>query len=301
MFDISNYVHLNFEDVRESDTDYHVCCPFCIEDSKYHMAISKNKQVAHCFKCGWGGSWISFVMQNSNLSYAFALAEIYKRPRASLDVYKELSGSESKTLPDKRLSWIPNDFIRVSSDMESTQLAKKYLRRRGFTSEDLWDRYDLGICPLTHPYRLIIPIEHGYYQARALLKWMSPKYINPAVDARDYIFNSNALELYDEVVILEGAFSAMAVGENAIALIGKEPVREKVDRLIESNVKHFCVALDYGAEKWSVELSEILSRNGKEVSVWDFKDSRDPADGGMHEDLPYDDLRTKLYFRMKQV
>jgi hypothetical protein len=300
MFDISNYIYGNFDDVHETESDYHICCPFCDSDEKFHMAIGKDKTVGHCFKCGWGGSWISFVMQNSGLSYAFAVGELYSTPKVRGDVSKDLFADKRVKLP-KSISWLPDDFRELwKYDSDEILEGRKYMKKRGFSTKEIWMKYNLGVCTLTHPRRLIIPIENGFYQARAMLKWMEPKYLNPVVEAKDYIFNSQALEQYDEVPVLEGAFSAMAVGENAVALIGKEPVREKVDRFIQSKVERFCVALDYGAGKWAVKLADMLQRAGKEVVMWDFQNEKDPAAGGIHEEMSYD-FKNKLYFIMKQV
>jgi hypothetical protein len=297
MLDVTDFLYREFEDVRDTENDYHVCCPFCDSDDKFHLAISKVKSAVHCFKCGYKGSWLTFVIDRTGLSYAFALAELYKAPRLREDYSTQLFATKGKVARDV-LKDLPADFVGVlDSDEVMFSKARKYLKKRGFGKEEI-QYYNLGICPETHPYRVIIPVEFGYYQARGVYKWMEPKYMNPQVEARDYIFNSRALELYDEVPILEGAFSAMAIGKNAVALIGKEPVQEKVERFINSDVKRFCVGLDYGAEKWAVMLATKLSRAGKEVVMWDFQDDRDPADGGTYTNLSFD-LKNILYMKMK--
>jgi DNA primase len=299
MLDISDFLYRQFDDVRETENDFHICCPFCDSDEKYHLAIAKEKQAVHCFKCGYKGSWIKFVIDRTGLPYFLALAELYRTPKIREDSYKELFQHSGKVFRDT-LKDLPTDFEGVlEGEGIMFSRARKYLRRRGI-SKELWKFYNLGVCQETHPYRVVIPVEYGYYQARAMLKWMEPKYINPDVEARDYIFNSQALELYDEVPVLEGAFSAMAIGKNAVALIGKEPVKEKVERLVNSSVKRFCIGLDYDAARWTVMLADKLSRAGKEVAMWNFQDARDPADGGVYEELSYD-LKNILYMRMKQV
>jgi DNA primase len=296
MFDISDFMYRNF-DVHETDNDLHVCCPFCDFDDKYHLSVCKKKHVSHCYKCGYKASWITLVMNVLHCSYIVAMSELYVKPTLN-------NGHSKRVIDDKGinsslgLQSLPSDFKSLYNG-RTGEFARKYLEKRGFFSE-IWKKYNLGVCESTHPYRVVIPIEDGYYQARATLKWMDPKYINPKSNARNYLFNSVALDNYDEVVICEGAFSAMAVGDNAIALIGKEPVREKIERLVNSTVGTFCVALDHGAGYWSMKLSEALSRAGKMVIVWDFLDDRDPADGGEYKEYNYD-LRNKVFLMMKQV
>jgi hypothetical protein len=142
--------------------------------------------------------------------------------------------------------------------------------------------------------RLIIPVEGSYWQARSIEKWLEPKYVNPGIPADSYIFNSGALESYDEVVICEGCFSAMAVGTNAVAILGKEIPTKKLARLADSSVKNFIVALDYGANQWSTTLADKLLRYGKQVTVWNFQDEKDPADNGTYVPKKYDGFKTKV-------
>ena len=294
MFDITGYVYRNFPEVRDYGnpvTDLQVSCPFCHSDTKLHMHVSIVKNVVHCFKCGYGGSWVSFVMDNSGISYAKAIMELYVTPKIREDISSTLERElQAKSLvPDKKTNLcLPPDF-QLLKDSKSTAALKvvKYLEGRGFHKED-WEYYNIGMCTGTHPMRVVIPIEDGYYQARTIPSWLEPKYINPKSEARHYIFNSSALDLYSEVVICEGAFSAMAVGRNAVALLGKELTKEKLERLLDSKVETYIVALDYDAEKHAVAIADNLYKGGKTVKMWKFSDERDPADGGVYEELSYD-------------
>jgi hypothetical protein len=298
MFDISRFIYNNYPEAKEYGnpvTDLQIICPFCDSDSsKLHMHVSISKQAVHCFRCGYGGSWVKFIMDVLKCSYVTALAELYVVPKIRHNISETLiTELRKKSITESKKSelQLPYDF-QLLEDANISEVAVKqairYMKKiRKFQRED-WEFYNIGVCPATLPMRVVIPIEDGYYQARAIPSWMSPKYINPKSEARHYIFNSIALELYDEVVICEGAFSAMAVGKNAVALIGKELPNEKLERFLKSNVKHFVTALDYGAGKFSVSVADSLYRGGKSVSMWKFADERDPADGGVYEELPYD-------------
>jgi len=53
-----------FDRVVDTTSDWRVDCPFCsIADTKQHMYVSKNKPVAHCFRCDWKGSHYSLVKE----------------------------------------------------------------------------------------------------------------------------------------------------------------------------------------------------------------------------------------------
>jgi DNA primase len=276
MLDIRDYVYSEFDDVRmygSPPTDYNVCCPFCIDrihddDTKFHLNIAISHNVVHCFRCGYKNSWIGMIMDMKGCTYANALGIVYRRPNVR-NLSKAFITNDSVPTEVHEAS-LPKDFIYLSSTHKSEYLPyKEYLYRRGFKYK-VWYDYGLGIAEKTVLNRVVIPIEHGYWQGRAIYKWMSPKYYNPKLEARNHIFNSGALEAYDEVVICEGAFSAIAVGFNSIAMIGKEPVKEKVERLLNSEVSTFILALEPKAFGTMGELANILSKNGKHVIIWRY-------------------------------
>lgn len=295
MYSIKQFILRNYYEAREYGnpvTDFQIGCPFCKSaGNKLHMYVSINKNVVHCFKCGYGANWVTFVMDVMHCNYVQAIAELYVVPKIREGISDFLARElqvRSITASTKQDTHLPDDFqLLQSAHSMFTERAKKYLHKRGFEQED-WEYYNIGVCAVTHPARVVIPIEDGYYQARAMSSSITPKYVNPKTEARHYIFNSSALELYDEIVICEGAFNAMAVGKNAIAIIGKELPVEKLVRLASAPVKHYIVALDYGANKHAVAIADSLHRNGKSVAMWKFESELDPADGGSYEELSYD-------------
>ena len=285
MLDIEDFVYRSFGDVHRTDKDYHVACPFC-EDIKHHLSISISKQVCHCFKCGYKANWIGLVMAITGYPFHRAFGELYVQPKV-----RDFNGilfqdEEDTTEKEKSECRLPEGFENLC--VARGILSKKtqtYLINRGF-DERYWRLYNLGIA--TNLYgRVVIPIERGYWQARRIFKNVEPKYLNPDEPARDILFNSQALSKFDEVVICEGAFSAMAVGENAVALIGKEPTDEKLARLIGSPAKTFIVALEPGAYPTMKKLLHSLHINGKTVLLWRYLQG-DPADpNGKYVEMNY--------------
>lgn len=298
MFSISGFISRRFEDYElygNPPTDYRVNCPFCGDDFKAHLHVNMDKPVVHCFRCGYSGSWIGFVMDVTGMPYYKALGELYDAPKIRGDVKSEVETRLNEVHHDEdylQQFSLPNDFRLLSADDASLIAiqARHYLGSRGFGTWHV-KRYRLGIAP-SIGYRVIIPIERDYWQGRAIFDWMIPKYMNPRAQARDVIFNYHALALYDSVVVCEGAFSAMAVGENAIALIGKEPTQEKINRLLQSQVTKFSIALEPYAFGTMKRLANSLSRHGKEVEIWNYIDG-DPADGGGFTILDYG-LKSRL-------
>lgn len=292
MFNIDSFVHRNFQDPESygnPQTDWAVNCPFCLDvigkhDSGHHLHISIIKQTVHCFRCGYAASWIVFVRDMTGFPYWRIIGELYYKPR--LVDWHNISKSVDVSDDKVHDSSLPSGFISLlEARGNMSNFARQYLYKRGF-GKSYWKRYNLGVSD-DLPGRVIIPIERGYWQARAIMNFISPKYINPKNPAKDVIFNGVALNMYDEIVICEGAFSAMAIGDNAIALIGKEAPAEKLARLIDSNVTSFVLAVEPDAFPTMRKLADNLQRNGKNVTVWKYLNG-DPADpDGRYVEMSY--------------
>jgi len=289
MLDIESFAFRQFPEARISGDEIQVNCPNC-EDNKQHYNINRSRQVTHCFKCGFSPNWIGLVMYWTNLPYWSAVSELYHKPRVI--EFNKMMGEETKLWKVASVISLPDGFRNLIT--VNTKVAAKmrnYILSRGFSSWHI-QRYNIGITD-SIPLRIIIPIEFNYWQGRRLYDFMEPKYLNPPDPARNALFNSVALTLYEEVVICEGAFSAMAVGENAVALMGKECPDEKLVRLLNSDVRRFIVALDSDAKNQAINLCWILQGGGKEVELWDFH-SGDPADNdGTVTKKPFT-FRTKI-------
>jgi hypothetical protein len=298
MFKIESFIGRYFQDVAPYGnpvTDMAVRCPFC-GDTKRHLMISLSKEVCHCFKCDYKASWVSLVMDMTGLPYFKAINELYYQPKLSdtnsmiarlhnISNPLELAGEDVE---------LPVDFkLLIDDSTGQSKLLKRYLIKRGFDSY-YWKKYNLGMSE-KYPLRVIIPIEHGYWQGRSIVPWNEPKYINPKASASDAIFNAAVLEMLDEIVVCEGAFSAMAVGSNAIALIGKEVTADKLQRIIKCSAHTLIIALEPGALQSMSVLMEAAYSYGKKVIIWRYN-AGDPADSDDFDVLEYN-MKTKLLLR----
>jgi len=300
MFRIEGFIHRYFPDATpygNDGTDMSVDCPFC-GDTKHHLTISLEKEVCHCYRCDYKSSWMTLVMNVTGFNYYKAINELYYQPRLSdaESIIAKFHGNPAPLEKRGSVAELPRDFkLMVHAQAENIQLYKRYLIYRGF-DRYYWEKYNLGMSR-SYPMRIIIPIEEGYWQGRSIVNWQEPKYVNPKADSGSVIFNSEALKLYDEVVVCEGAFSAMAVGGNAIALIGKEVTPVKLERIVNSQVKKIVIALEPGAFDSMKMLMEAAFVNGKEVDVWRYNVG-DPADSTDFDVLHYNlSTRVLLSFR----
>ena len=299
MRDIQDFIYKTFEDVipYQRGVELRIHCPFCIdragtEDTKHHLHINLSKEVCHCFRCDYSGTWIGLVIDVTGKSYAQALGELYKVPSPSrFDSIDSIWTAKAIKKAIRQVE-LPGDFLPLheSCKMGLVINAIRYLSNRGFRRKQ-WEQHGLGIAE-SIGVRVIIPVEDRYWQARALYPFQEPKYVNPDIELGDVLFNSIALKLYDEVVICEGAFSAIAVGDNAVALLGKNANDMQMSRITGSDVERFIITIESGAEESMIEIADTLMATGKDVVVWHYKEG-DPADSGNYEESDYD-FGTKL-------
>jgi hypothetical protein len=273
-----------------------VNCPFCAaragsDDVKHHLHISLDKEVCHCFKCDYKRDWTGLVMDVTGLDYFHSIGELYTVPNPVNYLKMFDSDLVAPVVVASDVS-MPDDFVLLGdADGNIARRARKYLVNRGFAQYD-WSRYQLGVANSVG-YRVIIPIEDDYWQGRGLYPFIQPKYTGPkGAETSHVLFNSKALELYDEVVVCEGAFSAMAVGENAIALVGKNITPEKLTRMTQSDVRRFIVTIEPGAEENMIMLADGLNALGKGVTLWRYH-TGDPADSDDYVQISYD-MRAKV-------
>lgn len=286
MRDISRFVYKYFEDASTysgSDSGFSVTCPFCQErigdeDRKHHLQISTNKETCHCFRCDYAASWTGLVMDVMGCSYAFALGQLYIQPKPDLETLPERLAEQLSKAPKSRSTEfiLPEGYkpLYGSNKADSSVIyAQRYLSKRGF-GPNYWQRYELGVLG----GRVLIPIEGDFWQARAIFPFQQPKYMSPRDESSDVLFNATALQKYSECAICEGAFSAMAIGDNALALVGKNPTVEKVRRLIKAPVRKYIITIENKAERKMMELADKLVAGGKVVELWSYANDMDPAD-----------------------
>jgi len=223
-------------------------------------------------------------MDVTGLDYVQAWGELYQVSKArNADALKRIADPAEMEIHHYGYEIVyPPGFQLATADGALPARARAYLARRGFTSEHI-GRYKLGVSA-DIGWRVVIPIEGKFWQARAIFPFQEPKYLHPKTESRHYVFNFTALEMYEEVVICEGAFSAMSIGENAVGLLRNKATTEQVKRLLKSSVRRFVVALDADARVHTMNLANILRRGGKDVVVWQYADG-DPADRGDFQEI----------------
>ena len=84
------------------------------------------------------------------------------------------------------------------------------------------------------------------------------------------------------IILVEGAFDAIAIKRNAIPLFGKTISNTLKRRIVERNVKTIYICLDNDAKKQAIEAAEYFVANGINVFLVKIPES-DPSELGFEK------------------
>ena len=229
---------------RTSGDNHVYCCPFC-----HHPKPKMNLKVVeggvlvwHCWVCGVKGHGLSLLLDRTQAS-----ADVRQRAFRSLpkpNYFKRNITLGRVVLPQEAKN------LYLSKD-DSAQLAKEYLYRRGLNESDVI-RYNIQFCHEgRYSRRVIIPSYDGQgvlsgFVSRSYLKNEKLAYLNSR-GPRDFVFFDHLINWRWPVILCEGVFDAMAIGTNAIPLLGKRLSGYLRAKIWASPADRVYVALDADA------------------------------------------------------
>ena len=263
---------------KRAHTNYAFYCPFC-NHSKPKLEINletdeKGENKFACWVCHTRGKTIHSLLKQLNvpsdvaqtiLSYVKKGERVYYKQEDILELPKEYK-----------------PLWETSSQNIISNKIKKYLFKRGLDEYDI-RRYNIGYCTSgDYSGRVIIP---SYDHSNKLNFFVSRsyedsklKYKNPS-HTRDIIFFENMINWSCPIVLVEGVFDAIAVGSNAIPILGKNMSKKLIKRILLEDVKKIYVGLDKDALKDSLSICNKLLDMGKEVYMLEME-SKDPSEIG---------------------
>jgi DNA primase len=292
-------------------TDAVYFCPVC-KHYKRKLEINTITGKYHCWVCGLSGTSLKTLFKKLGLSSEY-LGQIYKNTQtyrklpqddisSILEIFSErkIEQTVQLVLPQEYHSFYDDDLTLVGRH------ALQYLKSRNITKYDVL-RYNIGYCDGGQFHgRVLIPSydasgQLNFYSTRSVFEDAKMKYVN-SYSSKDIIGFEMFVDYNQPITLVEGAFDAIAIRNNAIPLFGKTLSNKLKSSLICNTVRKVNIVLDNDALFDSIRISEFLLKNNIETKVVKL-DGKDPSEIGFEktweliENTPVLDFES--LFRMK--
>lgn len=258
-----------------SNSNFAFTCPKCKQLNQQHqfkkkLEIDIISERYNCWICGFKGK---------------SLTQLYKALRLDTSQVEKYITVQNQnivtTLPKIDL---PKEYKFIGDF--SNKKFETYLTQRGIDEIDIW-KYRIGYCDTGYfRNRIIVPSFDIYgnvnnFVARTVSNdkevW---NYLKPKGVDEDNIINFEILINWNQPVCLcEGSFDAIAIGDNAVPLFGKNISSKLLHNLLRESVEKIYVCLDKDALKSSIRIVEKLRSFGKKIYFVEL-DKKDPSDIG---------------------
>lgn len=290
------WLHRTFGRVHQpqggSRDEWVIDCPKC--GAVQRCYVNPVKRLTNCMRCG-GQRLIPWLQQVTSLSGDEIFRLLHDEP--SLLDFDAVAGrlvnpvAEQRNSDSENLPEIVQDFIGLGVDPHVDARCMAYLTTRGFGLDYL---RPYGFCYAwkgRYAGRLIVPVWEGgriiYFQARALFG-EEPKYLNPAIPKGQVVFGYELALPWmvtdwptKRLYVCEGAFNAMSLGHNAVALFGKTMSSVQEARVLQlltaafPNRAELIIAYDHGAESLAIGAATRFGSTAARIGYLQMPDSRD--------------------------
>jgi len=133
---VGGYVKL-----QKAGVNYRACCPFHKEKTP-SFYVSPQRQMAHCFGCGFSSDIFGFVMKIENVDFLTALKILANKAGVSLSQFQTKENSIKKTLFEIQEASL--EFFEKK--LTENKKAYDYLIKRGLTSDTIKE-FHIGFAP----------------------------------------------------------------------------------------------------------------------------------------------------------
>lgn len=239
---------ISFDDYYEEEL--RADCPFC-DDTRARLGMNSRTKLFHCFNCDAAGNVLGFLMRVLGMTYE-AATEMILAGRSRRRGLTELRARVEvhRTVNTARAIELPTEFEPlVLPETARSHRFWRYLRRRGY-SDDLIRQYGIGFARAGRfAWRVIIPVVlYGQlmtFIARAVSQEQRPKYRSPP-DANNsrVLFNLERVAGRETVVLVEGAFDALRIPDQAVATLGTHLSQAQRTLLLRAGVRRVVICWD---------------------------------------------------------
>lgn len=267
-----------FEDshvpTRDAGTWVNTHCPFCVNppDTHFNGGFDMLSPHYNCWRCGTH-SWYD------------ALSKILNIP---VNQVKNITNGYNFYAPTKQKKVARGENLNLPG-FKLNEQERQYLINRGYDVDYLINKFHIrgGGIAGEWSYRILLPI----YYKRVLVSWTGrsilskeelkqyeamgisiPRYKNLDIEQsviapKDMVFNYDNSNK-DSVMIVEGPFDVLKIGENCVCSLGTSVTREQ-ELFLRSKYKRVFICFDneYEAQEKARHLGRNLASLGMEVEV----------------------------------
>lgn len=223
-------------------------CPFCEDRGADHIGtlhVNVYKDKSLCHTCSYTASKTAYIFRDL-LGYFPKLPDIEDEQYAKLTrkngrkFTKEVRSLLWPQNAPKPMAALPTAFERLLLPVSDTasRVFHRYLARRGVTDEQI-ERHGIGFCTSgRYRGRVVFPCyEDGvpiYFTTRHVLSAEEQsKSLHPKVERRAVLWGIDHAKEHTHIVVVEGVFDALSVGDHAIAVLSSYPHEDQIAKLEE--------------------------------------------------------------------
>jgi len=234
------------------DGEYRYLCPRCRHDA-HKFGFNVHKGIGHCFNCDYTAT-VQKLFQDMGVDF---------KEEGPAPTLEEVEDGLSELVSDQVfpvVSLPPEAFPAAQS-----QDAMWYLANRRLTSTEV-ETYQIHYCTQgLYQYRVILPCfiagKIRGFSARAVSPEALVKYLYPPGMAKsEILWNLDRARQYGRVIITEGVFDALAVGDDAVASLGKFLSKGQRNILISLGIKEVVLLYDSDAHDAAYLAAKELSK-----------------------------------------
>lgn len=279
---VSAYLDQQGWDYRLEGENYKIqTCIFC-SNTSYNFEVHKDRGYFKTWCCGEGGSFYTLRKQLGDVAF---------------DV-QQFEPEEPKATPESR-DQLTRDALKFHEKIWRRPSCLEYIRGRGFTDATI-KQFKLGAQKQNGQFWLTIPHFVGAESVNIKYRLLPPgkKIWRQEEDAQKVLFNTNALEGVEEIILTEGELKTVALCQmgfaNAIGMTGGVQNFKPawVDQLERFQKIYLCLDADDAGQKGARELGQRLGLDRCYNIV--LPDAKDPDEYFFEKGHTADDFRALM-------
>jgi len=276
---VNSFMYENFTGVKVSrnGSHYNCRCALCGDSSssqskrRFNLNYNNGEPIYHCFNCSddrASGNFIKLYSLIKGVSYDEAKKEFRKFNSDSIKKSLYQTKPKKKKLdipPVVYHNYITGDCVTIDSNVEGVVLNAYKDKLKEFIASRNTHGHRLLIAHKgRYKGRVIIPIYDVvgnilFFQGRAINK--DPrKYDNPPVEKSYIILNNDNFDKNKHIVVTEGIFDALSVGNQGTTCLGASVNDEFINQIIHKTDAGVILALD-NDERGIAEMEKVVKNS----------------------------------------